>query len=334
MPGVLLPWSTMGLLSRSAVALIGALAGCSPGAFTCEDAAQCPGGTCEAVGYCSFPDDACPSRQRFGAHAPTALAHQCVEPSGDETSTSLGLTSDASSSAGSVTDASLTGVATTMATTQGPGTMTTDGTASASSSGGDTGVGTTAELPPDAGVPLSCAIEDFADDSFDPWSTWTSGADLSVLDDHLVIVLHDGVTNAAGFARDVPAFDEAIFEAQWLEVPAFTNGTQIYLRVAQTELGVLMMLEDGNLKVRNYVGEANEDVFVVPWEEWQTWWRVVASGGEMSFQVSADGDAYTEVYAEPLVFAPGDVGIAVIVATWQPVDMPGQGVLEQLAVCM
>lgn len=62
------------------------------GAFMCETAADCAaaasGGLCEASGYCSFPDDACPSGRRYGSHAPAALASMCVPADVADTSAS------------------------------------------------------------------------------------------------------------------------------------------------------------------------------------------------------------------------------------------------------
>ena len=55
------------------------LGGCPGGAFLCSDDSQCEGGQCEASGYCSFPDEACLSGQRYGEHSPTGLAGECVE---------------------------------------------------------------------------------------------------------------------------------------------------------------------------------------------------------------------------------------------------------------
>jgi hypothetical protein len=49
----------------------------------CQDGGQ--GGMCQPEGVCSFPDDDCPSGQRFGAHA-GALAGECVSPSVADTS--------------------------------------------------------------------------------------------------------------------------------------------------------------------------------------------------------------------------------------------------------
>jgi len=48
-------------------------------AFVCTQDAECDQGTCQLdVGYCSFPDVACPSGQRFGAFAGDGLANTCV----------------------------------------------------------------------------------------------------------------------------------------------------------------------------------------------------------------------------------------------------------------
>jgi hypothetical protein len=65
-----------------AFAVAATLASCvKPGAFECASADQCVRdgvqGRCESVSYCSFPDEMCPSGQRFGEHAGT-LADRCV----------------------------------------------------------------------------------------------------------------------------------------------------------------------------------------------------------------------------------------------------------------
>ncbi len=53
----------------------------SSGAFPCSANEQCgAGGRCEAQGFCSFPDDACPSGQRFGEHAGDGLQGECTDP--------------------------------------------------------------------------------------------------------------------------------------------------------------------------------------------------------------------------------------------------------------
>ena len=68
--------------------------------FTCSDESECVldgvQGFCEGSGYCSFPDNACPSGARYSDHAPGGLAGECTE-AGDASSSS----SSGSSSSGS-----------------------------------------------------------------------------------------------------------------------------------------------------------------------------------------------------------------------------------------
>ena len=53
---------------------------CGPAsAFVCESPEQCGAGVCEPSGYCSFPDDECPSGRRYGTFAGDGLANACVE---------------------------------------------------------------------------------------------------------------------------------------------------------------------------------------------------------------------------------------------------------------
>jgi hypothetical protein len=61
--------------------------------FACASDEQCQSGAvvgaCQVNGYCSFPDESCPSGQRFGAAAPSAVANACVDP-GEGTGTTTG----------------------------------------------------------------------------------------------------------------------------------------------------------------------------------------------------------------------------------------------------
>lgn len=66
---------------------------CGPGAFACIDSGECVDGsaqgTCEASGFCSFADIACPSMRRYGELAGDGLGGECVEDVGttsDDTS--------------------------------------------------------------------------------------------------------------------------------------------------------------------------------------------------------------------------------------------------------
>ncbi len=65
---------------------LGAVLGlaCNTSAFQCSDDAECgTDGTCQpGSGYCSFPDEGCPSEQRYGEHAGDGLAGECVAAGG------------------------------------------------------------------------------------------------------------------------------------------------------------------------------------------------------------------------------------------------------------
>lgn len=102
-----------------AASLIALCVGGCHRSFACSDDVQCSfegaQGFCEAAGFCSFEDDACPSGRRWGAHASEALANACVaveEPgtttTDETTSTAASTTVSASTSASTLTSASST----------------------------------------------------------------------------------------------------------------------------------------------------------------------------------------------------------------------------------
>ncbi len=75
-----------------AVALFGTSPSCTASVFQCSETEDCqgrPGGVCEPTGYCSFPDDACPSGRRYGEFSQGSLSGACVVPD-EGTSTSAG----------------------------------------------------------------------------------------------------------------------------------------------------------------------------------------------------------------------------------------------------
>jgi cysteine-rich repeat protein len=71
------------------VAAVAGAHGCVVGGtFVCTADEQCPQGSCEAAGFCSFPDDACGSGRRFSEWAGGALANACAPTVGSESSSS------------------------------------------------------------------------------------------------------------------------------------------------------------------------------------------------------------------------------------------------------
>jgi hypothetical protein len=61
---------------------VGIVASCGESVFACGDDTQCGDGVCQPEGWCSFPDLACPSGQRFGEHSGNGLAGECVDSPG------------------------------------------------------------------------------------------------------------------------------------------------------------------------------------------------------------------------------------------------------------
>jgi hypothetical protein len=113
-------------------------------AFSCEDPNDCMdrsrSGFCEASGFCSFPDDECPSGRRYGKHAAAGLAGACVPVDGDTEGTLDSTTSDvaedtgiSSSTSGGLEDTTGADATTSPSATVGPTTLdpttgdTTDG---------------------------------------------------------------------------------------------------------------------------------------------------------------------------------------------------------------
>jgi hypothetical protein len=120
------------------VAAIGG--GCGPSVFACSDDEDCRdrsvAGRCEADSRCSFPDEACASGRRYGAHAGTR-SNTCV----DDTM----VASTGTSATSSTSIASSTGIDTSSTT----GTTSTSDASTDTSTGADT-TPISADVPPDA----------------------------------------------------------------------------------------------------------------------------------------------------------------------------------------
>lgn len=154
------------MLRRTAVAMVGLslTLSCVAQDFNCQDAEDCGrDGQCEPSGYCSFPDTACPSGQRYGDLAGAGLAGECVNPIAQtESSTTTSETSATSPVTSTTTSTSpptgsTTAVADGSSSATGESTDTTTGPASTTSSTTD-GSGSSSSGP---GEPYSF-FDDFA----------------------------------------------------------------------------------------------------------------------------------------------------------------------------
>ena len=143
------------------VATFAAAVACGLGsAFVCEDDTQCNDGgelgVCQAGGQCSFPDDACPSGQRYGDHVAGGIAGECVPPQ-DDTGGSEGGTMGTSASVadGATADDDVSSLdesadSVDSAASTGPGVSDESGSESGvDSSGGAESTGEPGDLDPD-----------------------------------------------------------------------------------------------------------------------------------------------------------------------------------------
>ena len=132
----------MGVRVVGLFASVSLLVGCGPDVYACTDHDQCRTGSavgsCEASGFCSFPDAACASGRRYGGLAGDGLGGECV----DEPSASTGAPPPNDSATGS-------GSTTTSTTTLSPGTSTDAASSSSSDAADASGSSETAD-------PASC----------------------------------------------------------------------------------------------------------------------------------------------------------------------------------
>ncbi|MEM9456297.1 MAG: hypothetical protein AAGF11_19095 [Myxococcota bacterium] len=197
--------------------IIGALVsipGCGVESFQCSQHANCEadgvGGSCEASGYCSFPDPSCSSGRRYGEHAGDMLGHMCVpvdDEAGDTAAVPPGMTSAMSASEA---PSSSTG-----------GAESTDG---GSSDGvipgldtGTAGISDTTADGSDTTGSAQCEFDEF-DDLGSRWINWNSQVPVTVNDGHAVYDLGgQGGYNGLHGAR-FGDFREAVLWAEVVQV--------------------------------------------------------------------------------------------------------------------
>ncbi len=133
--------------------LVAGLLSCSgSGTFVCESDEQCrtsgDDGLCQPTGYCSFPDGACASGQRYGSAAPGTIAGECVDPAGSTGAASRGgsttmvQTGDDTTEAGpDATTLSVDSSTSDQGTTEFVSTRGTGGSTFGSETTGSTGAG-------------------------------------------------------------------------------------------------------------------------------------------------------------------------------------------------
>jgi hypothetical protein len=282
-------------LSHSVIVAACLAAGCGvQSGFQCVDDTQCgpTGGTCQADGWCSFPDDVCASGQRYGEHAGDGLGGACVTtPAGSSGPGTDGPTSGTSLDSQGGTTASLTsGGETTV------GVDATDSTGAAAGSSGDETTGAPIGDPSLIAWytfdDLRAPYVDVSGNGHDGWCggdecpeavVGVDGAGVSFdgLDDHL----HVDHTDALALYDD---FTIAI----WFRVDAFGTGWAAMFAKpigADTANSWEFGLDPGNL----YGGggdELQQSGVDVSFDDVGVWHHAAMTWGGSEIRVYLDGD--------------------------------------------
>lgn len=319
-------------------ALLGALAAsaCTGGAFVCLDDASCSGGVCQASGYCSFPDDACGSGQRYGEHAPADLAGACVVPGGGSSGTSSGsgstsidpvttLDGTAPGEASAPGDTSMPGESSSADATTAPvGTMTSTGeTSTTTADGGTTG--------PD---PADCMVEEFDDAELDGWFPWANpGATAGVEGGQFVLGFAIEPSNS-GLAHGVVGLVGRVFDVEVVGGPVADSHAQLSITISRPDdVAHMLLLESGTLAMLRWDGQASDvQASIVVGDAPPRYWRVIASDAALTWQYAFEPGAYVDLAVE-MVEGVDEMSIDVVANTWQPEVAPGQAILERVSDC-
>lgn len=290
--------------------------GCPGGAFLCESDDACQQGSvsglCQPSGYCSFPDDACPSGQRYGAHAGGSFAGACVDPSNEGTGSSsdgVGTTLPASTSTTGVD-----GPATTEPPTTGVDGPVTTEPVGESDSGATTGPITTGAGEDDPGTStgepaqLVCWTDEFDDGVIDRM-TWCTYADPGVIVDephgHLRLALipadwamgEDG-SGWAATCEHVPLLG-ATATTEVLAVPQVSPFTEAFIELRSDAVGLGMGVLGGQLYAFAWNGMGYEGVHFLPYDPAaHHFLRVLGNEEGLVAESSFDGVTWDHVYTE------------------------------------
>lgn len=334
--------------------VLGALLGwaCGAGTFTCEDDAACrfgaSAGVCQGDGYCSFPDDTCPSGQRYGEHAGDGKEHDCVAaddgPSSDgdtggvtattsaddATTTTAGSSSPVSAS--NATDGSASDgdgdadASTTGASTTDP----TDPTGSSASSSGETS----------GGPPLDCSIDDeFDGPALDMavWGSWGGDEGVTVVQTDGVVrfTIGTGETGIGGLIT-VPAIGVAeSMVTVTVGAPPDPNTTVEQSFIVQgSGASVRVVLNDGIVQVVVWDGANNS----VPYSEAHDVqpgdrFRFTFTGGDVTVDMSLGQANWAELFSGPPPFDVDDVQVVARALSYENLAAPSSVEVEAISVC-
>jgi hypothetical protein len=327
---------------------------CGESKFVCLSDAQCShdaqAGVCQPNGFCSFPDEACASGQRYGEHAGRGLAGSCVSQTDDGDDDAAGSTTSATSG---VSDTSATSGVTSAADTGETASTVTSSTLTSSTSTGDsddghtsdtttsvqtTGLEATDEDTNTTGSPLPCFFETDFEDGSTP-EGWGVGGDLDVVvsDGMLGMQLVSSAEGVYGWAYS-GNFDFTGRElvAEIGSPPPTSGNAQLILEVTTPTLGYMVLLEGPHLMARTSTGGSSFTTHATVAYDLDDarFVRLSDIDGEMRFSYS-DGVTWTKLVDVPI---PDDsdltvANVAFVGGTWQQEAEVGFIGIESLSIC-
>ena len=293
------------------LAILGAAAipwGCSlSNTFNCQADDQCNGGTCEAEGYCAFPDEECSSGRRYGDLA-GPLSGKCVPVGGtdtDPTTTAApsGSGSGSASSSGEATSGG-TGMTSPLTTLTPPDDSSTSG-AEATSTPPQTDTGGPAST---SGAPGRCFVDNFNDGGIgSEWDVNTDpGASVEEQPEGLKIEIDFGAVASGGLTTAkllLPAHD-ALVRVHAIELDDLPFRGEFILELMDPkENGTAIEYSEGELRAYILLADtwSLEETIAAP-ELNDLWLQFRFENDQLVYEYFSDGGDPQELYSFP---APG-----------------------------
>ena len=280
-------------------------------------------GTCQSDGYCSFPDPACPSGQRYGEHAGGGKASACVgaEPDAEATSADT--------------------AAQTSATTTGLTTSPSEGAVEDGDTGAMESDSTTSEIDDstagDTGGAIVCTFSEHFDGPTLDAAVWSSfsygGALLAVQNGRLLVALVSAVENAAGIEREVGDLNGK--SVTWV-IGSGTNPLSLAeqrLSLSHGGTELRMTVTQGTLHVTTYDGSTQTLATTPINVSVDDHLRFAHLGGVLHAQRSSGGIRWESVWQGPSPIALEAVTLRTRAGSWNTVFNPGMPSFDSIEIC-
>jgi hypothetical protein len=319
------------------------LAACRAGEeFPCDVDAQCIddgiAGVCRSPGWCSFPDDTCPSGHRFGRHAGDGLARTCVP---EEDTSSDGPSTTVASTLTDPTTGSLPD--TSPVTPSEEGSLTGSGTTSSvdpdSSSTGASSIDPTGiESTTGERDPCPTTVDDFEDDVIGPQWIVDSPGYVSDADGMRVFE----ITAAADFYPSTFLVETQDLTNGWVRAHVgahpMTFSEQMYLTVApsgSSDERLQLFVEGFELMARHDTeGPGWAQLYEEPYDaQSQQWLQIRAEDGIVYFEVADEDMIFEPIAMIAVPFDLGDARVGLVAGNYDLLPAPVSLTWEHFEVC-